>query len=152
MERSKSGSAVRSGPGRQMLRRCVVLAAVFGIGVFAVLLARLYQLQIKEHEFYEELAIEQQLRSTPGSASRGAIYDANMNALAVSATVDNVYLSPAEIEAYGEDRALIARGLSEILGVDYDEVYEKSGRTGCWLLKLASIRRSRFVSYAARLD
>ncbi len=64
MERSKSGSAVRSGPGRQMLRRCVVLAAVFGIGVFAVLLARLYQLQIKEHEFYEELAIEQQLRST----------------------------------------------------------------------------------------
>lgn len=98
MERSKSGSAVRSGPGRQMLRRCVVLAAVFGIGVFAVLLARLYQLQIKEHEFYEELAIEQQLRSTPGSASRGAIYDANMNALAVSATVDNVYLSPAEIE------------------------------------------------------
>lgn len=66
MEKSKSGSAVRSGPGRQMLRRCVVLAAVFGIGVFAVLLARLYQLQIKEHEFYEELAIEQQLRSTPG--------------------------------------------------------------------------------------
>ncbi len=67
MERIKSGSAVRSVPGRQMLRRCVVLAAVFGIGVFAVLLARLYQLQIKEHEFYEELAIEQQLRSTPGS-------------------------------------------------------------------------------------
>ena len=29
------------------------LAAVFGIGVFAVLMARLYQLQIKEHEFYE---------------------------------------------------------------------------------------------------
>ena len=137
MEKSKSGSAVRSGPGRQMLRRCVVLAAVFGIGVFAVLLARLYQLQIKEHEFYEELAIEQQLRSTPGSASRGAIYDANMNALAVSATVDNVYLSPAEIEAYGEDRALIARGLSEILGVDYDEVYEKSGRTGSWYVTVA---------------
>ena len=137
MEKSKSGSAVRSGPGRQMLRRCAVLAAVFGIGVFAVLLARLYQLQIKEHEFYEELAIEQQLRSTPGSASRGAIYDANMNALAVSATVDNVYLSPAEIEAYGEDRALIARGLSEILGVDYDEVYEKSGRTGSWYVTVA---------------
>ena len=124
-------------PLLQMLRRCVVLAAVFGIGVFAVLLARLYQLQIKEHEFYEELAIEQQLRSTPGSASRGAIYDANMNALAVSATVDNVYLSPAEIEAYGEDRTLIARGLSEILGVDYDEVYEKSGRTGSWYVTVA---------------
>ena len=54
MERSKSGSAVRSGPGRQMLRRCIVLAAVFGIGVFAVLLARLYQLQIKEHAVFQE--------------------------------------------------------------------------------------------------
>ena len=37
MERSKSDSAVRSGPGRQMLRRCVVLAAVFGIGACALL-------------------------------------------------------------------------------------------------------------------
>ena len=123
--------------GRQMLRRGAVLAAIFGVGAFSVLLARLYHLQIAEHSFYEELAISQQLRSVPGTAKRGVIYDCNGNVLAVSASVDNVYLSPAEIEADGEDRALIAGGLSEILGLDYDEVYEKTGRRGSWYVTVA---------------
>ena len=124
-------------PGRQMLRRCAVLSVLFGIAAFAVLLARLYKLQILDHEKYEAMAIEQQLRSTPSSTSRGVIYDSNMNVLAISASVDNVYLSPAEIQNYGEDRELIARGLSEILGLDYDEIYEKSGRSGSWYVTVA---------------
>lgn len=124
-------------PGRQMLRRCAVLSVLFGIAAFAVLLARLYKLQIIDHEKYEAMAIEQQLRDTPGSTSRGVIYDSNMNVLAISASVDNVYLSPAEIEKYGEDRELIARGLSEILGLDYDELYEKTGRSGSWYVTAA---------------
>lgn len=124
-------------PGRRMLRRGAVLSALFGILAFGVLLARLYKLQIIDHDFYEQLAIEQQLRSTPSSNSRGTIYDSNMNVLAVSASVDNVYLSPAEIESYGEDRELIARGLSEILGLDFDDVYEKSGRRGSWYVTVA---------------
>ena len=123
--------------GRQMLRRCAFLAAVFGMAAFAVLLVRLYRLQITDHSFYEQLAISQQLREAPGTAERGAIYDRNGNLLAVSASVDNVYLSPAEIEANGEDRGLIAQGLSEILGVDYDDVYEKSGRRGSWYVTVA---------------
>ena len=35
-----------SPPNRQMLRRCAVLAALFGILLFVLLLARLFQLQI----------------------------------------------------------------------------------------------------------
>ncbi|MBQ1235739.1 MAG: PASTA domain-containing protein [Oscillospiraceae bacterium] len=120
-----------------MLRRCAVLSVLFGIVAFSVLLARLYKLQIIDHEKYEAMAIEQQLRSTPSSTSRGVIYDSNMNVLAISASVDNVYLSPAEIQNYGEDRELISRGLSEILGLDYEEVYEKSGRTGSWYVTVA---------------
>ena len=124
-------------PGRQMLRRGLFLAAVCGIGIFLVLLARLYRLQIIDHEKYEGMAIEQQLRETPTSAARGVIYDRNMNALAVSASVDNVYLSPAEIAQYGEDRELIARGLSEILGLDYADILEKTGRSGSWYVTVA---------------
>lgn len=123
--------------GRQMLRRAAVLAAVFGMGAFAVLLARLYRLQIVDHSFYEQLAISQQMREAPGTAARGVIYDHNMNLLAVSASVDNVYLSPAEIEANGEDRAVIASGLSEILGLHYEDIYEKSGRKGSWYVTVA---------------
>ncbi len=124
------GSVTRR--SRQMLRRGAVLAAVFGIGMFALLLARLYQLQIVDHARYESMAISQQLRSTPGALERGVIYDRNGNVLALSAAVDNVYLSPAEIAANGEDRRLIARGLAEILDLDESEIYEKSGRTGSW--------------------
>lgn len=125
------------GPSRQMLRRSLFLMAVCGIGAFAILLCRLYKLQIIDHEKYESMAIEQQLRSVPSSAARGVIYDTNMRTLAVSASVDNVYLSPAEIEMYGEDRELIAGGLSEILGISYEEIYEKSGQKGSWYVTVA---------------
>ena len=126
-----------SGPGRQMLRRTLFVMAVCGIVVFLVLLARLYKLQIIDHEYYESLAIEQQLRQAPTSAARGSIYDRDMKPLAVSATVDNVYLSPAEIEQYGEDKQLIATKLSEILGLDRDDILKKASQTGSWYVTVA---------------
>ena len=134
-ENGDGAQAVRL--SRQMLRRGAALAALFGIGMLAVLLARLYRLQISQHDFYESLALEQQLRETKGAAARGSITDTNGNPLAVSATVENVYLSPMEIEADGEDRELIARGLAEILGTDPESLYEKTGRKGSWYVTAA---------------
>lgn len=128
---------VGPGPNRQMLRRTIVLMAVFGVVLFLVLLLRLYKLQIVDHEYYEGLAIEQQLREAPTAAARGSIYDRNMLPLAVSASVDNVYLSPAEIEMYSEDKELIASRLSDILGLDYDDILEKASRTGSWYVTVA---------------
>ena len=117
------------GPDRQMLRRTLFLMAVCGVAVFLALLARLWKIQILDHDYYQQLALSQQLRQVPGSAARGTIYDAKGNVLAVSASVDTVYLSPAEIELYGEDKALIASKLSEILGLDEEEILEKASRT-----------------------
>ena len=134
-ENGDGAQAVRL--SRQMLRRGAALSALFGIGMLAVLLARLYRLQISQHDFYESLALEQQLRETKGAAARGSITDTNGNPLAVSATVENVYLSPMEIEADGEDRELIARGLAEILGTDPEDLYEKTGRKGSWYVTAA---------------
>ncbi len=125
-----------AGPGRQMRGRALFLMAVCGIAAFLPLLARLYQLQILEHSKYEALAISQQLRQAQGSASRGSIYDRNMRPLALSATVDNVYVSPAEIQLYGEDPALIARGLSEILGLPYEETLKKCSESGSWYVTI----------------
>ena len=126
-----------SAPNRQMLRRALCLMALFGVLLFALLLARLFQLQILEHERYETLALEQQLRDAPTAIRRGAIYDTKLRPLAISASVDNVYLSPAEIEAYGEDPELIASGLAEILGLSYNELLEKCGQTGSWYVTVA---------------
>ena len=124
-------------PGIGMLRRTLFLMAVCGIASFALLLGRLYKLQIIDHERYESLALSQQLRSAPASPERGTIFDRNGFPLALSASVDNVYLSPAEIDLYGEDRALIADGLSEILGLPREEILEKASRSGSWYVTVA---------------
>ena len=124
-------------PGIGMLRRTLFLMATCGIAAFAVLIARLYQLQITEHEKYESLAVAQQLREAASSSERGMICDRNGVPLAISATVDNVYLSPVEIEMYGEDKDLIADSLSEILLVDRNEIYEKASRQGSWYVTAA---------------
>ena len=120
-----------------MLRRTLFLAVLFGLLLFAVLLARLYQIQIVEHERYESMAIRQQLREAPGSQLRGTIYDRNLSPLAMSASVDNVYLSPAEIELYQEDHGLIARELGRILGLDTDDILNKMENTGSWYVTVA---------------
>ena len=125
------------GPNRQMLRRALLLMAVCGAAAFALLLAKLCQIQLLEHDFYEQRALEQQLREAPSSPRRGSITDAKGRILAVSASVDNVYLSPAEIRQYGEDRELIARELSRILDLDYEELLEKTGQTGSWYVTAA---------------
>lgn len=124
-------------PTRQMYRRCACLIMIFSVIGIAVLLARLYKIQITDHAYYEALALSQQMRSTPGAKNRGTIFDRNLNVLAVSATVDNVYISPVEISQYGENRELIAQGLAQILNLDYNEVYDKTGRTGSYYVTVA---------------
>lgn len=125
------------GPDRQMLRRAIFLALIFGVLCFALLLARLYVLQIVEHERYESLAIRQQLREVPTSTARGTIYDRNGSVLALSASVDNVYLSPAEIALYDEDTDLIAAELGRILGLDPNEIKKKAAQAGSWYVTVA---------------
>ncbi len=121
-----------SKPNSQMLRRTLFLMAVCGIFAFSLLLARLYKIQIIDHKFYEERAMSQQLRENKSSAARGSIYDRKMNPLALSAPVDNLYLSPGEISSHHEDRELIAKGLSDILDLDYEEVLKKTSEKGSY--------------------
>ena len=124
-------------PNKMMLSRTLVLMTVCGIAAFIVLIAKLYDIQIKKHELYETAAIEQQIRETTVSAERGTIYDTNGKILAMSASVDTIYISPAEIAMYDEDPALIARKLSEILDVDYAKILDMSADTKSWYKTVA---------------
>ena len=128
---------VKRAPNRTMLRRTLFLMIVCGIVAFIVLILRLFKLQITDHDYYEDMAISQQLRETGTSASRGTIYDCNMKVLAMSADVENVYLSPAEIEKYGEDKELIADKLSEILDIEREKILEKAETKGSWYVTVA---------------
>ena len=120
-----------------MLSRTLILLIVCGIAAFLVLIGKLYQIQIVKHELYGMAAVEQQVRETEIDSGRGSIYDRNGNVLAMSATVDTIYISPAEIVMYNEDPALIARGLTEILGVDYGTVLEMTTETKSWYKTVA---------------
>ena len=121
-----------SAPNQMMLRRTLILLIVCGIAAFIVLGIRLFQLQILQHERFENDAIDQQVRATTLSSDRGTIYDRNRKILAMSATVDTVYISPHEIEMNGEDPVFIAQNLSSILGVDYSKILDMTRDTGSW--------------------
>lgn len=115
-----------------MMRRRTLALIVCGIVAFLILAGRLFQLQIIDHELYESKAIEQQLREVTVTAERGTIYDRNMNILAMSASVDTIYVCPIEMNRYDEDPELIADGLSRILGVDKDKVLELLSESNRW--------------------
>lgn len=114
---------------RTILNRTLVLGGIFGILVFILLLGRLFKVQILSHEKYEEMAVEQQTRSATVSASRGVIYDSKHTVLAISATVQNVIISPKDILEREMDKDLIASGLAEILDLDKNDILEKMGNT-----------------------
>ena len=105
------------------------LMALCGVVLFIPLFVTLYKIMITEHDFYESLAVENQTRSTSVSAARGTVYDRNMNVLAMSASVENVFLDPNQIMTTEQDVDLIARGLSELLGVSEDFVREQAADT-----------------------
>ena len=117
---------------RTILRRTLVLMVLCGVIAFVPLIGTLYHLMITEHDYYNEKAIKNQTRSTNLTATRGVIYDANMNVLASSSTVETVFIVPNEIAEQmkqPENSNLldqIARGLGEILDVEPSFVYEQA--------------------------
>lgn len=117
---------------RTILSRTLILMILCGVIAFVPLIGTLYHLMITEHDYYNEKAIKNQTRSTNLTAARGVIYDANMNVLASSSTVETVFIDPNEIAEQmkkPENSNLldqIARGLGEILDVEPSFVYEQA--------------------------
>lgn len=120
---------------RVIQTRAFVLMLVLGVAVFLVLALKLYQLQIKQHDYYQSKALDQQTRSTVVTASRGTIYDRNGNELAVSATAETVFLSPKELAEELEKpetkwtKESLSAGLSQLLGVTQESILEQMERT-----------------------
>lgn len=101
----------------------VVLIGVFVFG-FAVLIFRLFKLQVLDGAFYAQRAAKQQLATVRISANRGSILDCNGIPLAQSATVWDVTVSPSYIKTDAE-RNKTADALSQILDIDRQTLYNK---------------------------
>nr|MBQ4318238.1 hypothetical protein [Clostridia bacterium] len=124
---------------RTVLGRTLFLMVVCGILIFIPLIAQLYKLQITEHEEWQQKALSQQTRGTTIAANRGTIYDRNYKTLAISASVESVYIATKYIDEddYERQSHLIATGLSQILDIEYDAVYEKTQKKDSYYQSIA---------------
>lgn len=91
---------------------CVLFVAVF---------AKLLFVMIVQSEDLKAKAISQWLRDVPLEAPRGQILDRNGIVLADTSTLYSIYVRPTAVK----EKEKVASALSQILGLDYDKVYEK---------------------------
>ena len=117
-------------PGNTIRSRSVFLFSVC-ILLAAVLVGRLVFLQIIMYNEYRTKVVEQMVYEKTISATRGAITDRNGVALATNYTTERIFIDPSSMkdeDGHFDDelRKLVAQGLSEILGVEYDFVYEEA--------------------------
>ena len=74
--------------------RTLLLLGVFGVLTFVLLFTKLYHWQITEHDELQSVAVRQQTLRTTVEASRGTIYDRNGTILAMSASAEDIFISP----------------------------------------------------------
>ena len=125
MGRKREYNRLRLDSGQH--KRIMLTALVLGLLAFVPVGARLYSLMVTDYDYYAGLALRNQTRTTRVEADRGDIFDRNMNLLATSVSVENVYLDPHELKQSKADIDLIARTLGEILDKDPGWIAEQAG-------------------------
>ena len=121
--------------------RILAVMALFGFAAFLPITLQLYSLMIDQYDYYYQKALRNQTRTTKVTANRGNIYDTNMNLLAVSVGVDNIYLDPHELKQSKADLELIGSKLGEILNLDPQ-----------WIREQAKDTKMRYKQIAARVN
>ena len=116
-------------------------ALILGTLAFFPIAARLLQLTVVDHGYYTAKALNNQTRSTAVLTERGMIYDRNMNVLAVSRSVEHVYLDPQELKQARVD----LEKLSLFLG-------ERLGKEPQWILEQAKDTRRRYKQVASGIS
>ena len=136
LKRRKEYERVRADSGHH--RRILAVMALLGIAAFVPVALRLHRLMVVDYEYYSGLALRNQTRSTTVTAHRGTIYDRNMNILACSESVENVYLDPHELKQSKADIPALSQKLGELLE-----------RAPQWIQQQASDTTKRYKQVAA---
>ena len=112
-----------------MAKRYLSLSVILLL-FFILLLVKIAIVQFVDGPTYKTAATKQQTTSRIISAKRGTIYDSTGTALAISADVDTITINPQIIKKEKNKdiqklQEKIAKGLSEIFELNYDETYAK---------------------------
>ena len=122
-------------------RRILVVTAILAMLAFIPVSLRLFDLMVLQYDHYANLALRNQSRTTRVTAERGNIYDVNMNILACSQSVENVYLDPHELKQAKENIGEISRVLGEILDINPE-----------WIAQQAEDTKMRYKLVASSVD
>ncbi len=132
--------------GAPTIRRGGIVLIIVGL-LFSLLLLRILLLQTVDFERYQQQVIDQLTTTVTIPAERGTIYDRNGKVLATNVTTYTVSIAPSIIQAQQKEldkklsdkkiskdeyviyRDVIASGLSEILEVSEEKMYEHIGKT-----------------------
>ena len=138
-KKSKHYDRLRFNSGQH--RRILLTAGVLGMLAFGPVCVRLYNLMIRDYDYYAALALRNQTRTTSVAAQRGDIFDRNMNVLATDVSVEHVYLDPHELKQSKADVPAIAAFLGPLLEKD-----------PAWIEAQASDLKKRYKQVGARVE
>ena len=139
MKKRREYGRVRIDSGHH--RRILAAAAILSAAAFLPVALRLYDLMVVNYGYYANLALRNQTRTTAVTAHRGTIYDRNMEILACSVSVENIYLDPHELKQSGADIGSVSRALAQILELD-----------AAWIEAQAGDLSMRYKLLRARVD
>ena len=108
------------GPSKIMKTRMFIILVLITFVGFSFPIGNLVKIQMFESSFYRTQAADQQLLDIPVNAKRGTIFDRNLKALAQSASVWTVFISPKDVAE--KDKQTLVTGLSEILSMSAEDV------------------------------
>jgi stage V sporulation protein D (sporulation-specific penicillin-binding protein) len=113
-----------AGPSILIKKRLLVILVFFTL-VAVSLLGRVAYIQVVKGESLQKKAFEQHNLSIIISPRRGTVYDRNGKELAVSASVETIYVNNQDIEKSNKDKEMIAEELAQILELDKEAVLKK---------------------------
>jgi len=135
----KEFTRIRGDTGQHI--RIMGTGLVLGVLAFVPIGFRLYNLMVTQYDYYADLALRNQTRTTAVTADRGQIYDRNMNVLAGSKSVETVYLDPHELKQSKADLEDVSQTLAQILNLDPQ-----------WVETQGKDLTKRYKQIAARVD
>lgn len=107
----------------QNKKRMMGILAIFAV-LIIYLLCNMFKWQVVKATELREAAYNQQTKNRTISPKRGVIYDRNGTVLAESVTVETISITPKNIKSGDKERT--AKGLSELLNLDYETVLAKT--------------------------
>ena len=96
--------------------KVITLAIIF---IFILIMIKVFYIQVIDYKKLNNFAKDLWSRNLPLEADRGNIFDSNGKLLAGNITTTSLVLIPNQIV----DKELTSKKLSEILNVDYDQMY-----------------------------